>query len=310
MNAIERSETISNVIKKVIIVSQALGKIKKARMGGTSNNFEYFANEAVLAAVSDAMEDNGLWVMPSVTSCDVSELEYTFHYQMMVVDGDTGEYITLGWAQVYPKHQGQRINDKATGIAHSYAHKTFLLKLLMISTPDADTVEQNSRATNDRRLPAQPPKPAPQPAPVVDTTPADDSAARFDAIPSAYPDTAPIGESQHKRLMATLTSLGVSDVSRHLLIDKVTKERTQSSKALTIAEYEHLMKLLKLEEMGRLAGDKWTDDAAAAIVSSATNKATDDLYTVQSPQSEAVRKKIGAWLAKHHIEVPARFNTL
>lgn len=354
---IATSESIINVTLKIIKVARELGGIKKARMsGGQGANYEYFANEAVLQSVSDTMEANNLWVMPSCERVEIIELEYLFHYNMMVVDADTGEFITMPFAQAYPRGTQKwdkecsqvllKLNDKATGIAHSYAHKTFLLKLFMISTPDADTEEQNARIQHDSQRNSQPydathmrnnadsrpqyPTPnqtpeqrklatnttAPQPPTPIGIMSSEPSQNGEDY--SIEPDDNGIGDElitpkQLQALHIALSHMQVTDDQRHELISVFTEGDKTSSKMLTQREFPILMKLLKIEQMGLLAGfDKWRK-ASGSIA----NKSTVDKVSVgtifrlhnDSEISEAHRLTL-AWLHKGGVEVPAMYAQL
>lgn len=147
------SPQITNVVRKIMLVSDEIGAIQKKHMqGGQNANYPYFAVESVMAAVSDTMQKNNLWIIPACERIDTSDIALVYHFSFMIVDADSGEYIERPFAQSNSSGSYQysdaaktftfkAAKDQTAGMIDSYAYKNFVLKLFGISTPDADTEE-------------------------------------------------------------------------------------------------------------------------------------------------------------------------
>jgi hypothetical protein len=111
--------------------------------------------------------------MPSPASDKMSRTLASFEYTF--VDGDTGETFTVPW-----QGEADDANDKGTPKASTYAQKSFLLRMFMISS-GADEPTSASASTGGRR--EEPPQPPTRTnghsAPTDDYTPATDQRKLF-----------------------------------------------------------------------------------------------------------------------------------
>lgn len=338
---VDKSDTITAVLPALFNALIELDEgIAKTRKNGL--NYEYHENEDVLTACRRAMMQNNLMLHTNGGAITEQGKRLFQEFVFTITHVISGEYVAFSWGGVIPaglfnKDERWIEDDKASGKMKSYAVKNWLLAEFLIGTPDQDTETGNKAAQNyqqpqnPRRLAQEPPQPAKtQPTPRHDganpVVPLDvhvdengevvlpdiaDSDKRFDAIPSAYPDTAPIGTSQHKSLMATLTQMKINDTDRHDLISLFTDGRTQSSKDLTMADYELLMKLLKIWRMGLLAGEEKWHAANEAIAMKTSGDKVISIFRLSPSQAVLAHAKVKAWLeTKAHVEVPAMYQTL
>lgn len=345
--AISKSDSIINVTLKIIKVSNKIAPLAKKSIPSRGSGFD---NETVIPEVSKKMKDNNLWVMQSSDGVEVADTELLFHYQMMVVDADSGEWLILPFTHATPRgsmtynrdanQMVWTLNDKATSVAHTSALRIFLTKLFMIITPTqekalpATPAPRQTQVNNERRTIA-PAKPAANitayadyqngdiAANFADTTYVDengevvlpetphDSDKRFDAIEPAYKDTDVITAQTHKSLIITLNQMGVSDDQRHAIIETLTDGATTSSKEITYADYYLLVKLLKIDRMGVLGGaDKWLTARTVIAEKVSGGKAT-SLYALNSVQAISAHAKTASWLeTKAGVPVPDMYKAL
>lgn len=162
-----------NIYQRLIEVRKTVPYLKKDNAG---YQFKYVSSSQTLGAVRDAMDAQGLLLVPRVTKTEVRDhtTERGAHEYFTLMDieytwinsDNPEETITCSW-----HGQGLDNGEKGVGKAQTYAEKYFLLKFFNIATdkddPDAD---QRPRAVTPSPPypPVVPPKPAaPTPAGVT-----------------------------------------------------------------------------------------------------------------------------------------------
>lgn len=323
MNSIRTSDSIINVTLKIIQVAREIPPIAKKQIPNRGMGFE---SESVIVEVTERLQVNNLWIMPSSPHVEVVDTEYIYHYEYMVVDGDSGEWLILPFSFALVRGEMKwdgnakqlvwKVADKAASVAHTSAYRIFLTELFQITTPGAEASRRQAlplqAVPNDRRFGTPPQTPVPthvdeNGSPVLPDESVGDKA--FKAVPSMYDDDAPILEGQHKTLMGALAKVKLnSDESRHAIIHQLTGGVTSSSKEITQGEFRRAMNLLKIWELGSMVGT-WQAmvDKLAPTVSADTVK---DYFALNAPQITLAHVKVLKWVKEHNITPPAKFEQL
>lgn len=292
--SIAHSDSVINVALKIIKVAREIPPIAKVKISNRGGGFE---SEAVLVEVSERLQDNNLWIMPSSTGVDVVDTEYLYHYEYMVVDGDSGEWIIMPFQFALPRGEMKwdgnakqlvwKVADKAASIAHTSAYRIFLTELFQITTPDAEANRQRKTlpsqpAPNDRRF-GTPPSPQNKPAPAPTVTPVDVHVDEDGDIilPDAPPTKATPSAAFIRLCTLTDKELALTDTDRRAIISTFTDGRTDSRKLLSAAEITDLYDLLTVEKLGRANSEVWATRGRSAFAESASLKRTKDLWMLR-----------------------------
>lgn len=348
MNAfVDKSDTITQVLPALYAALLELDEgIKKTKKNGLS--YAYHDNEDVVTGCRKALLNNGLMLHTNGGAITEAGKRLFQEFVFTITHAMSGEYVAFSWGGVIPaglimKSGDWLEDDKASGKLKSYSLKNWLLAEFMIGTPDQDTETgnyaqqqyQQSQPAPRRTITNPPAKRSPtftNPDLGMDTDGADyatdltdtyvdengeivlppesNSDAAFDAIPSAFPDTAPIGTSQHKALMATFTQMKITDDERHNLMALYTQDRTRSSKDLTIVEFTRLMKLLKIWQAGLLAGDEKWNATVTKFAEKVSGDTVHNFFLLNDAHIVVLHAKVLKWLHDGNITVPAKFNQL
>lgn len=301
-----QSDNITNVVSKIMKVAREIGAIQKKQMNAqTGGNYGYFAIESVMAAVSDAMDKAGLWIIPGCTDATTAEISAVYHFTFMIVDMESGEYIERPWTQtnaigvwVWNKEASamtfKTAKDQTSGMIDSYAYKNFVLKLFGISTPDADTAEAERIAKEEKqrryqeqraeRTIAPKVEPKPQPSPYSDAV-AGDIDANFSDEAEPAKEWTPTAQFITTRTYIEKV-LKWDDEKRRRIIGEFTAGRTNSMKDLTDPQLRDLHELLKIEKRGLDASAVWDSEGRTALALSATNKQKSNLWHLEGLEIE------------------------
>lgn len=151
-----------NIYRKLIEVRKSVPYLKKDNQG---YKFKYVSSSQTLGALRDAMDNQGLLLVPSVTNSEIRDhqtskgdheyftaLDITFTW---INSENPEEKIICCWTG-----QGLDAGEKGVGKALTYAEKYFLLKFFNIATDedDPDSFQGNDAAPKHQ----QPPSAAPQ----------------------------------------------------------------------------------------------------------------------------------------------------
>jgi len=144
-----------NIYQKLVIVRSAVSILKKDSRNDF-HRFNYASSSAVLAAVRDAMNEQGLLLVPHVQKYWTTEhgktakgaMQYMTHFDMLyqwINAENPEETIICNWYA-----QGIDTNELGPGKAYTYGEKYFLLKFFNIPTddhdPDASAGKSNSNS--------------------------------------------------------------------------------------------------------------------------------------------------------------------
>ena len=223
-----------NLAQKIAKASAAIGGKLKADARNQEQKYNYISADKILSVCGQALADVGVTVFPSVVG-DVMDIfdrgnnkvryDATVTFMMHVSDGETS--VDLPWIG---RGSDYTVPDKALYKAITSGHKYFVAKLFSIGEGNEDSEHE----------------------------PAETSAPQ-----SAAPATNGNGNKPEPTISAAqlkmLHALGVKvygtewDDKRTALVMFVTKQRTSSSKDLTVAEVTKLLdglrdKAAELEE--------------------------------------------------------------
>lgn len=152
----EEMKAIAGLAKKLATISGELGAVQKdAQMSGGSVRYMYHSADAVLSTLNHKLAANNIIVVPSAQFNTLLEpvdglTRVLYDYQFLIIDGDTGATIEATWSQDAPMSMNTKYSDtpvaddKASGKAHTYAFKYWLMKMFMVSTRDDSDLDTNS----------------------------------------------------------------------------------------------------------------------------------------------------------------------
>lgn len=153
-----------NIYQRLMEVRKAVPFLKKDNSGF---QFKYVSSSQALGALREAMDANGLVLVPSVLAYEVRDhlTKDGKHNYFTILDmqfdwvnvDDPKEHISCRWTG-----QGLDDGEKGVGKALTYAEKYFMLKFFNIPT-DKDDPDANQRRPQERqtapKTTAQPAKP-------------------------------------------------------------------------------------------------------------------------------------------------------
>lgn len=234
-------------------MAAVMGSVRTLEKTGrnTYDKYDYVTADAIAIAIGREMAKQKLVLIPSVTSVDTTEyttakggtnFRTVAHMDMTLACGDTGATWSAAWV-------GEAIDrsDKSISKAIVSATKYFLLKTFLLAggddDADAETPEVAVRAAtsqhtaNSAKTQQRPPQ-APTEASAQDTSAA---LKKMHAI-----GTAVYGDQW--------------DDLRHIMVSEVTAGESQSSKDLTPAGVEHIIRVLETQQMAvNTQGEEWRD---------------------------------------------------
>ena len=141
---------MSTIFTKLLELQKAVRALKK---DSSSYGYDYLSGNKLFEVVRPKMDELGLLLLPSVTKCESTPVQYqawdnkaktlvmksenlvSLDIDFTWVDAETGETYTAHWHGT-----GQNGFDKGYGSALTYAERYYLLKLFHIAT-DKDDVD-------------------------------------------------------------------------------------------------------------------------------------------------------------------------
>ena len=152
-----------NIYQKLVIVRSAVSILKKDSRNDF-HRFTYASSSAVLSAVRDAMNEQGLLLVPHVHKYWTTEhgktakgaVQYMTHFDMSYqwINAENPEdTIVCSWYA-----QGIDTMELGPGKAYTYAEKYFLLKFFNIPTDDhdPDAVAGKGSSKSNKSAPQKP----------------------------------------------------------------------------------------------------------------------------------------------------------
>jgi hypothetical protein len=237
---------MNTLAAKVVKASHEVGALATDKKN-PQGNYDYISSDKILQRAGDALANNGLSLVPSITSATVESYrtnEQSKPYWcanvsmvMTLSDGETTlEYPWHGMGTDYT------VADKAFFKAITGGHKYFLMKLLNIGVGNEDGEHEAPPPETQNGGAQQQTRPAA--AAVANGTATGKSNGSGPANGGAPVEQ----DDAHKRFHALGVELyGTSkewDAKRPGIIKGATKDRTESSKDLTPAELAQLIKIL------------------------------------------------------------------
>lgn len=163
---------LGNLVKKLALIKGELGAIQKDAKH--QQGYSYHSSEQVLGMLNQKTSEKGLMIIPScnlretITPVD-GQTRVFYDYQFLIIDADSGASITATWSQDAPMSMATKsgaiiADDKASGKAHTYAFKYWLMKVFMVSSQDdVDLDENHQEDKSSAPAKSAPPKTAPTP---------------------------------------------------------------------------------------------------------------------------------------------------
>lgn len=154
---------VGKLIERLATITKEAGALSKENKG--TQKYAFHGAEAVMAHLSKLMAENGVVIIPSIVGKETiiggdSMGRYVLDYEFMIMDID-GNFIKATWVSEAPMWLNLKdsdkvlSDDKAIGKANTYAHKYFLMKLFMISSVEADDLDNNSHEPSQKSHTAQ-----------------------------------------------------------------------------------------------------------------------------------------------------------
>lgn len=321
------SDSIVNITQKIIQTSRAIGAIKKAQMqGGQNANYLYFANEQIMAAVSEHMDSNNMWIVQGCTHIDTSDIALVYHFVFMVIDGDSGEWLEVPFSQSngsgayqFNKEANAVIfksaKDQTAGMIDSYAYKNFVLKLFGISTPDADTqeairIEKEMQEQRYREQAAERSAAKSKPVPSGDVP----ATIPPDSLNSTEPRTPQQNASMHKlynviyqtsddKITAPIRRAQVAVFTKTLYLNE-----RHSSTELTEGEMTHFLKALETMKSGvEVYGfEKWETEKELELCARASSNAGVTVFQMGYTELEKIHSYLLGKIAESKANADRR----
>lgn len=145
------SQELANLVKKLALIKGDIGAIEKDAKH--QQGYSYYSSESILGMLNQKTSEQGIMIIPSSTFREVVTPEdgltrVFYDYQFLIIDADSGASITATWSQDAPMSMATKAgaviaDDKASGKAHTYAFKYWLMKVFMVSSKDDVDLDAN-----------------------------------------------------------------------------------------------------------------------------------------------------------------------
>ena len=169
---------MSELATKIAKAGQDVGGKLSADKTNQEQRYDYISADKINSVCGQALFNQGIVVLPEVTTQDVTLFEYTDNYGkskrrydasigMKFIISDGSESIEMLWVGMGSDYT---VPDKATYKAVTSGHKYFLMKLLCVGAGNEDGEhEPEPAATNTKaKVQKQAEQPQPEPAPVIE----------------------------------------------------------------------------------------------------------------------------------------------
>lgn len=239
-----------SVFTKIYEARLQVGAISKQSKKGIP--YQYQGIEEVMHSFKQVFDSVGLLFLPSNTSVELVGDNWVLSYEMIFVDPDDESTWTSKWGatmpvQEYRKNGPSLIDEKATGKAHSYAVKYFLMKTFMVT-------DKEDAVSDVDGTPSQPVETAQQlaqrlesnkPAQPANVTPAPQKPAPTD---QRLDDVSAISAADAQKFAVEFSKLysnkKVADGKRYFYLSEMSGRNITSTKDLTHAEGQRAFAIL------------------------------------------------------------------
>lgn len=153
----DETKNTTNVALKIARIMADMPAIEKGKVQFGNTKYDAYGIDQITAVLRPLMAEYGLALVPEITNVYTDSKNTFVMMTMRLIDADSNECITSGWAQ--PLGTGKGVS-KDMGEAISYAIKNFLMRTFMIS-PVGD-YELDKEPPGDNALSLQPSPQQPQ----------------------------------------------------------------------------------------------------------------------------------------------------